>query len=73
MKDKNIIFAGLLVLSSMILLHGFMTMPKQNRYEIVRINDVNIAIIDHEKDEIYYKYISPNEGPTNWELLELPE
>lgn len=37
------------------------------------MTDVNIAIIDHEKDEIYYKYISPNEGPTNWELLELPE
>lgn len=72
-KKLNMVFARLLVLSATILLHGFMTMPKVNRYEMVQITDVNVAIIDHQNNEIYYKYFTPNEGPTNWEKLELPE
>ena len=76
-KKLNMVFAGLLVLSCSVILHGFMTMPKesakQNRYEMIKLTENNIAIIDHENDKIYYKFFASNEGPTNWKLLELPE
>lgn len=73
-KKLNVVFVGLLVLSCSILLHGFMTMPKErNRYEMIKLTENNVAIIDHQNDKVYYKFFDSNEGPTNWELLELPE
>lgn len=72
-KKLNMIFAGLLVLSTSILLHGLITTSKNNRYEMIKITDHNVAVIDHQNDRIYYKFFSPDETATNWKLLELPE
>jgi len=42
------------------------------RYEIVQLNSSNVAIIDNQTNKIYYKYVSPLEGPANWVEFELP-
>lgn len=70
-----IIFVGLVFLGFSIIFAANTLKPKDKeefRYQIIQLNEVNIAIIDKQTNKIYYKFIAPNEGPTNWEEMIIP-
>ena len=71
MKNKEIIIAGILAFA--ILVHGFITAPKKNRYEVVGINDTNWVLIDNQSGKIYRQYIMSDGGPTDWTPIEFPD
>jgi len=48
------------------------TLKEEPRYQIVQLNESNIAVIDHQTNRIYTKFISPNEGPTDWREMVMP-
>jgi hypothetical protein len=73
--NSVIVFIGLVFLGFSIIFAANTLKPKElkeSRYQIVQLNEVNIAVIDQKTDKIYYKFIAPSEGPTNWEEMILP-
>lgn len=70
-----IIFVGLVFLGFSIIFAANTLKPKvlkEDRYRIVQLNEANIAVIDKQTNKIYYKFIAPNEGPTNWQEMIMP-
>jgi len=37
-----------------------------NRYQMISANDHNIILLDTKTGEYWRKFVSANEGPTNW-------
>ena len=76
MKDKGIKLIGAAMISVSIIIAAFIVSKEKpvekERYTIVPLNEGNVAVIDHEQNRIYYKYIPSFEGPTNWTELVLP-
>lgn len=44
----------------------------EHRYELLPANENNIIIFDKVSGEYWTKFISNNEGPTNWEKGDSP-
>jgi hypothetical protein len=67
------ILLGFILLCASILYSSERLKPVgEARYQLVQLNSSNIAIIDNQTNKIFFKYISPNEGPSNWEEIVLP-
>ena len=72
--NSVIVFAGLVILSLSIIYAANLMKPNEvSRYQIVQLNEVNIAVIDRQTNKIYYKVISPNSGPIDWQEMEMPK
>ncbi|WP_112181867.1 MULTISPECIES: hypothetical protein [Paraliobacillus] len=48
------------------------TEQEQFRYEFLSPNESNIIIFDKQTGEYWRKFITPNEGPSNWEKQDSP-
>ena len=73
--NSVIIFVGLVFLGFSIIFAANTLKPEVSpvsRYQIVQLNECNIAIIDNQTSQIFYKFMAPNEGPTNWEEIIMP-
>ncbi|WP_034261710.1 hypothetical protein [Bacillus sp. J33] len=42
------------------------------RYELISVNDNNIILFDKQSGVYWQRYISANEGPTDWEKQSSP-
>ena len=74
--NSVIIFVGLLFLGFSIIYaaNSLKPTPKdEGKYQIVQLNEVNIAVIDKQTNKIYYKFIAPNEGPGEWREMVMPK
>lgn len=72
--NSLVIFAGLVFLGLCIVYASNSLTPKEeSRYQIIQLNESNIAVIDHQTNKIYTKFISPNEGPTDWREMVMPK
>lgn len=75
MEKKSIVTAISIILGFVILsVSIFFTfraaeksdLPNMHRYEMISANEANIIIFDKETGRYWRKFISPNEGPSEW-------
>lgn len=70
----GLVFLGLSIVYAANILKVVDTIENTSvRYQIVQISESNVAVIDNQTNKIYYKYISPSQGPTDWEEMVLPK
>lgn len=77
MQAIAIVFLGIcILLGSWIVSKSFngnnSKMGEQFRYDFVPTNGENVIIFDKKTGDYWQKFISPSEGPTDWEKQETP-